>query len=261
MSAVLSEENAGVATFTLNRPARCNALTDELLDALHAALDRLGSPRAVVLRGAGRHFSTGGDIARFAEAAAAGQGGVYADRVVGGLNRAILRLAALPCPVIAQVQGALTGGSLGLVLAADLVAMDRDAFVQPYYVKVGFAPDGGWTAMLPARIGAARARAIQLLNTRLSAAEAQQLGLAHSVSDEPAAVVADWLVRLSDHDMGAIAATKRLIVDLPALEAGLEAERCEFLHRIDLPESRDGMARFMQETSRSDRSAAMRTPS
>jgi 2-(1,2-epoxy-1,2-dihydrophenyl)acetyl-CoA isomerase len=78
-----------------------------------------------VLRGAGRHFSTGGDVARFAEAVAAGEGRAYAERVVGGLNRAILRLAALPCPVIAQVQGALTGGALGLVLAADLVSMDR----------------------------------------------------------------------------------------------------------------------------------------
>jgi 2-(1,2-epoxy-1,2-dihydrophenyl)acetyl-CoA isomerase len=105
-------------------------------------------------------------------------------------------------------------------------------------VRVGFAPDGGWTAMLPARIGAARARSIQLLNTRLSAAEALTLGLAQSVGDDPAAAVADWLAQLADHDPGAIAATKRLLLDLPAIEARLEAERRAFLDRIELPEVR-----------------------
>ncbi|WP_209424867.1 enoyl-CoA hydratase/isomerase family protein [Pararhodobacter sp. SW119] len=244
MNAVLFDQRDGVAVLTLNRPDRSNALTDDLLDALHTALDRLNDPRALVLRGAGRHFSTGGDVARFAAEVAAGTGRAYADHVVGGLNRAILRLAALPCPVIAQVKGALTGGALGLVLAADLVAMDRTAFIQPYYVRVGFAPDGGWTAMLPARIGAARARAIQLLNTRLSAAEALQLNLAQSVSDDPGAVVDTWLAQLEGKDAGAMAATKRLLA--PAdLEAGLEAERRAFLARIETPEVRAGMQRFL----------------
>ena len=245
MSAVLLDQRGGVATVTLDRPDRCNALTGDMLDALHAALDRLEDPCAVVLRAEGRHFSTGGDVAHFAEAVAAGNGRAYAERVVGGLNRAILRLAALPCPVIAQVQGALTGGALGLVLAADLVAMDRRAFIQPFYVRVGFAPDGGWTAMLPARIGAPRARAIQLLNTRLSAEDALELGLAQSASDDPSAVVADWLALLADHDAGAIAATKRLILDLPALEAALEAERQAFLERIETDAVRAGMQRFL----------------
>jgi len=245
MSAVRLEQKGGVATITLDRPQRCNALTAELLDALHAALDRLDAPSAVLLRGAGRHFSTGGDVARFAAEAGAGNGRAYADRVLGGLNRVILRLASFPCPVIAEVRGALTGGALGLVLAADLVAMDRRAFIQPFYVCVGFAPDGGWTAMLPARIGAARARSIQLLNTRLSAEEALTLDLAQSVGDDPAAATAEWLTQLADHDQGAIAATKRLLLDLPALEVGLEAERRAFLNRIDLPEVRAGMAAFL----------------
>lgn len=255
MSAVGFETKDGVATITLNRPERCNALAPELLDALHAALDRLDGPRApvprapvpraVVLRAAGRHFSTGGDVARFARAVSAGEGQGYAARVVGGLNRAILRLAALPCPLIAQVQGALTGGALGLVLAADLVAMDRRAFIQPYYVRVGFAPDGGWTAMLPARIGAARARAIQLLNSRIPADQALALGLAQAVGDDPADAVAGWLAQLGAHEPGAMAATKRLLLDLPALEAGLAAEERAFLERIDLPEVRRGMADFL----------------
>lgn len=248
MSTVLLTQDAGVAVITLNRPERCNALCDRVLGDLNAALDkleRMEPARAVVLRAAGRHFSTGGDVARFAEQVAAGNGKAYARRVVGGLNRAILRLARLPCPVLAEVSGAVTGGALGLVLAADLVAMERRAFIQPFYAQVGFAPDGGWTAMLPDRIGPHRARALLLLDSRISADEALAMGLAHSVSDAPAAAIERWLGSLSLHGPGAMAVAKRLIADLPALEIALEAEREAFLARIDTTEAREGMARFL----------------
>ena len=245
MSAVLLVQEDGVAVLTLDRPERCNALSDDLLADLNAALDRLESPRALVLRASGRHFSTGGDVARFAQEVAAGNGRAYAQAVVGGLNRAILRLASLPCPVLALVQGALTGGALGLMLAADLVAMDRRAFIQPFYSVVGFAPDGGWTAMLPARIGAHRAREIQLLNQRISADQALGLGLAQSVSDSPATATAGWLTTLRGHIPGAMAITKRLTTDLSALETALETERAAFVERIETDEVRDGMARFL----------------
>ena len=245
MSAVTLEQTDGVAVLTLNHPARSNALSDDLLGDLHDALDRLAEPRALVLRAAGRHFSTGGDVARFAREVAAGNGRAYAETVVGGLNRAILRLAALPCPVLAEVRGALTGGALGLVLAADLVAIDRHAFIQPFYAVVGFAPDGGWTAMLPARIGAHRAREIQLLNRRIGADEALALGLAQSLGDAPSEAIAGWLATLRDHVPGALTETKRLIADLPALEAALDAERDAFVARIDSAEVRIGMARFL----------------
>ncbi len=245
MSSVLLTHEDGVAVLTLERPERCNALNDDLLADLNAALERLETPRAVVLRAAGRHFSTGGDVARFAQAVAAGDGRAYAQAVVGGLNRAILQLAALPCPALAQVQGALTGGALGLVLAADLVVMERSAFVQPFYSVVGFAPDGGWTAMLPARIGEHRAREIQLLNQRITADQALAMGLAQSVSADPADVIAGWLRTLRGHIPGAMAVTKRLTTDLPALKAALDAERAAFVERIETDEVRDGMARFL----------------
>lgn len=243
MTFVTLDEEAGVARLTLNRPRRANALTAELLDDLHAALDRLGRPRALVLAGAGRNFSTGGDVARFAAEVTAGNGRAYADRTVSALNAAILRLAALPCPVIARVQGALTGGALGLVLAADLVAMTPDAFIQPWYTVVGFAPDGGWTGMLAARIGADRVRALHLLNTRLSAAEAQALGLAQAIGDDPDAVIAGWLATLAGHDPGSMEAVKRLLA--ADLAPSLDAERAAFLDRIEAPAVQAGMARFL----------------
>ena len=243
MTLVSLTEAAGVARLTLRRDSRANALTAEVLQDLNAALDRLGEPRALVLLAAGRNFSTGGDVARFAAEVAAGQGRAYAGRTLGALNTAILRLAALPCPVIARVQGALTGGALGLVLAADLVVMTPDAFVQPFYAPVGFAPDGGWTGMLAARIGAARTRALHLLNTRLTAAEAQALDLAQAVSDTPDAVIDQWLATLAAHDPASMAATKRLLAT--DLAASLEAERRAFLDLVDTAPAQAGMARFL----------------
>ena len=240
-------ERGQVARLTLNHAARCNALTAELLEDLNAALDRLDTPRALVLTGAGRHFSTGGDVGRFAAEVAAGQGRAYAARTLDALNNAILRLAALPCPVIARVQGALTGGALGLVLAADLVVMTPDAFLQPWYGVVGFAPDGGWTGMLAARIGAARTRTVHLLNTRIDAAEALALDLAQSVTINPDAQVAQWLDILATQDPGTLATTKHLLA--ADLAPSLTAERDAFLSRIELPEVAAGMARFLNRRS------------
>lgn len=248
MSLVTLEEEAGVARLTLHREGRSNALTAELLEDLLAALDRLGNPRALVLSGAGRNFSTGGDVARFAAEVEAGNGRAYAQRTVGALNEAILRLAALPCPVIARVQGALTGGALGLVLAADLVVMTPGAFIQPWYAVVGFAPDGGWTGMLADRIGADRVRALHLLNGRVTAGKAQALGLAQAVSGDPDGVVAGWLSVLAAHEPGSMAAVKRLLARDPA--PSLAAELAAFVERIETPEVRAGMARFLQSLER-----------
>lgn len=249
MTLVWLDQRDGVARITLANPARCNALTVELLADLNAALDALDTPRALVLTAEGRHFSTGGDVARLAAEVAAGNGPAHGAALVGALNGAILRLAGLSCPVLAVVQGALTGGALGLVLAADLVVMTPDAFVQPWYAAVGFAPDGGWTAMLPARIGAQRARALQILNTRLGAERALALGLADAVSADPAAQIGNWLDAILSHDPGTLADTRHLTADLPALEAALEAERAAFVARIASPGSRAGMDRFLARRS------------
>jgi len=249
MTGVRLELEAGIARVTLANPARCNALTVEILADLARALDGIGTPRAVVLSALGRHFSTGGDVARLAAEVQAGTGPAYAAALLDGLNAAILRLAALPCPVLAQVQGALTGGALGLVLAADLVVMTPEAFVQPWYGAMGFAPDGGWTAMLPGRIGAQAARRWMILDTRISADEAVALGLADAVTPHPSAKIDAWLAAILAQDAGTVADVRRLTTDLPALHHALEAERAAFVARIDTPSARHRMARFLSQRS------------
>jgi 2-(1,2-epoxy-1,2-dihydrophenyl)acetyl-CoA isomerase len=241
----------GVARLTFNRAQRHNSLVPALIDSLNADLDRIAATadlRAVVLQAAGRSFSTGGDVAGF-YAVPRGERRAYADGLVGGLNRAILALLHLPVPVIGRIHGPLTGGSLGFLLACDLAAITPQAFIQPYYTEVGFSPDGGWTALLPARIGAQRAREIQLLNRRVTAVEAVQLGLATALVEAEAldSTIESWLVALKTKLPGSIGRTKALLS--PDCAAGLLAEQRQFLEQIDSAEADAGMARFLAKTA------------
>jgi 2-(1,2-epoxy-1,2-dihydrophenyl)acetyl-CoA isomerase len=218
----LSRAN-GHARLTLARPERTNSLDDALLEDLLTALDELlaDPPRALILAGE------------------------------GALHDAILRLLQLPCPVIAQLQGATTGGALGLALAADLVVMRNNAFIQPYYAVVGFGPDGGWTALLPERIGVSRALGVQFLNRRIGAEEAFELGIASALGAndaELAAITEEWLATIASHVAGTLTATRRLVWDeerLRLVGARLDAERTAFIQRIQETETRLGMAAFV----------------
>jgi 2-(1,2-epoxy-1,2-dihydrophenyl)acetyl-CoA isomerase len=240
-----------VARLTLNRPERHNSLVPDLLDSLNANLAQVAANRdvrAVILQANGRSFSTGGDVAGF-YAIPRGQRRAYAEGLVGSLNRAILALLRLPVPVIGRIHGPLTGGSLGLLLACDLVAVTPQTFIQPYYAEVGFSPDGGWTAMLPARIGAARTREIQILNRRLTAQDALALGLANACVEAGAldATIEAWLETLSRMQRGSLSRTKALLAD--DCEAGLKAELEQFLDQIATDEADAGMARFLSKSA------------
>lgn len=249
---VRQEVVESVARITLNRPGRHNSLIPELIDELNAALNEAAAlPRliALVLQAEGRSFSTGGDVAGF-HAVERGQRADYAEKLVGGLNKAILALLDLPIPVIVRVQGPVTGGSLGFLLAADLVAFHESAFIQPYYSEVGFSPDGGWTALLPERIGAHRAAEIQLLNRRIEASEALQLGLADAVFNGNALDdgVAAWIDQLRGKQPAALTATKKRLLPpgrRSAIEAGLGTELQSFVALIDTEATEQGMLRFL----------------
>ncbi len=242
----------GVARITLNRPRRHNALVPDLLSGLLAATADLWARDdlvAAVLAGAGRSFSTGGDVGGFHDVPRDRRRD-YAAGLVGDLNRAILALMSLPCPVIGRLHGPVTGGSVGLMLACDLVAMAPACFIAPYYTAVGFSPDGGWTALMPARIGERRAREIQLLNRHVQADEALRLGLADAVVDADAldGTIDGWVANLRAKSQASIRSTRGLLRSpdhMAAIADGLERERQAFLALIDTEATEAGMARFL----------------
>mgnify|MGYP001544633872 CR=1 FL=1 len=198
----------------------------------------------------GAAFSSGGDVLRFRDAVNAGNGPNYARDVVGSLQALVLRLIRMPHLVGVAVRGAATGGAAGLLFAADLAIVAPDAFVQPYYTQVGFAPDGGWTALLPERIGAGRALDWLLSNRRIGAAELVSLGLVRGVSPEPERAV---LAALTEPTNSSALAAKRLIWDRARQDlvaARLSAETECFVAQLDTPEATDGMARFLEKRAR-----------
>lgn len=248
------EWDGPVAVLRLNRPERHNSLVPALLEELVAALDTLDSRarqedlRAVVLEANGRSFSTGGDVRAFYEHLDQDIQG-YSDRVVGLLNQAIRGLLDLPVPVVAAVHGIVTGGSLGLVLAADIVLVAPAAGFTPYYPVVGFSPDGGWAALLPLLIGPKRAAEVLLCNRTISAEQAVAWGLASRVvpATRIRAEARQVAAEIAAMRPGSIRRTRRLLRAHYAQAAEwLADEFREFLEQIQTPEARTGMEAFLQ---------------
>jgi 2-(1,2-epoxy-1,2-dihydrophenyl)acetyl-CoA isomerase len=206
---------------------------------------------AVVLQANGRSFSTGGDLGGFYEHTDDLE--AYAGEIVGLLNRVILALVDLPVPVVAAVQGMVTGGSLGLVLGSDVALVAPEASFTPYYGIVGFGPDGGWTAMLPAIIGSKRAASVLLRNLTITAEQAVAWGLASRVVPderirEEALAAAQ---EIADQKTGSVRHAKRLLgLAYGDLAARLEAERARFVEQIGTEEARQGIVTFLGGTGK-----------
>lgn len=243
-----------MATLTLARPAMQNALVPDLLLDLCVALEQIGrrsETRAVVLAAEGEAFSIGGDMRRFATEMAGPALQTYAAELVGLLNQAVLALLRLPQPVVAAVHGHVTGGSLGLVLACDLVVMADDAVFKAHYATAGFTPDGGWTALLPRLVGSRRAAACLLLNRSLGAGQALDWGVVNELAPagEVAAIAQQAAERIAASPEATMRAAKRLLgpeIALAGVEAALEAERQRFVAAIVEPAARDGVADFLR---------------
>lgn len=164
----------GIATLTLNRPQQKNALNTPMRDALREAVQRIRADRevrAVVLRGAGTDFCSGGDIrAMNVTDAEAGR------NRMDDLHGWIAMLAELDRPVVAAVDGVAYGAGFSLALLADfIVASPRARFCMPF-IKVGLVPDCGALHTLPRVVGMARARELIYSAREIGAEEARQIG-------------------------------------------------------------------------------------
>lgn len=255
MSFIETEYREGAIWLWLSRPDRHNALIPALIFDLRTAIAAAAEkdPVALVLSGRGSSFSTGGDLGGFLDHARSQiELKAYAELLVGGLHDAILDLLSFPAPVMAAVNGPVTGGSTGLMLAADLVAIAETAFVQPYYSQVGFGPDGGWTALLPDRIGTSRALAIQYRNTRISAGEAVELGLAAGIGpvQELAATIDGWVADLGKGYAQTHQVTRQNVWDefrRADVRRRLDQEKIRFLDLISRQGTLEGMKDFTRK--------------
>ena len=204
---LLTRDARGVATATLNRPARGNAYDEAMLGALIDGLAGLRDARALVIRGAGKHFQAGADINWLGRVANYAPEQAFAASMA--TTRAMQMLNELPCPTIALIQGACFGGGCGMICCCDVVFADPEATFGLTEVRVGVAPTPISTHMVHA-MGLRHTRRYALTGERFGAAEALRIGLVHEVlpSAEREARLAEILDAVMLGAPGAIATTK-----------------------------------------------------
>ncbi len=173
-SLILREDHNGVATLTLNRPEKCNALSKSMFEALDKHIDAIARETkkvgVVVLRGAGGNFSAGYDMAEVLQYTKTHTKPHYDSEVLD-------KLANIPQPVISAVQGHCSTGALELALAADLIVANESARFSDVYARWGLTPIWGLTLRLPHRIGTAKASEMMLTSRTYTGREAQGIHL------------------------------------------------------------------------------------
>ena len=204
----------GAARILLNRPDSLNAWNEQfgadLLDAVRAVGED-ESVRAVMITGAGRAFSSGADLKEQRTA----EDGLpdLSSRLKEIYHPIITGIREMPKPVVSAVNGPAVGIGCSLALCADLILAAESSYFLLAFVNIGLVPDGGSTAMVPARTGLARATEMGMLGERVPAAQALDWGLVNRLvpDAELEAQSEELLARLASGPTRAYAGFKRLI--------------------------------------------------
>jgi enoyl-CoA hydratase/carnithine racemase len=225
------QDEQGVATITLNRPERLNALTFEVYRELtdtFAALREERNVRVVIVTGAGRAFCSGGDVHDII--------GELFNRDMEGLLEftrmtceLIANIRTLPKPVIASLNGTTAGAGACIALASDLRVASEDARIAFLFVKVGLAgTDMGASHLLPRIVGLSKATELLYTGDFINAAEAERIGLYNRVvpSDQLVSTTRELAEQLAGGPAFALGKTKEMLnreLDMN-LESALESE-------------------------------------
>jgi 2-(1,2-epoxy-1,2-dihydrophenyl)acetyl-CoA isomerase len=227
-SPVLTDTHAGVQTITLNQPARFNALTSAMLQALNEAVrnaHRDPAVRTVVLTGAGRGFCSGADITEFNVNNGALDPG---EALRKGFNPLTLRLRGMEKPVLAAINGVAAGAGLSLALACDLRYAAASARLVLAFVKIGLVPDAGSLYFLPRLVGAGKALEMAWTGDPLSAEEGMAAGIVNQVvpDEQVLSHTQEVAARLAHGPAMALGLIKRAVNQSPelSLERVLELE-------------------------------------
>lgn len=176
MSTVRLEISEGLARITLNRPDKLNAFDRDMALLLQAKLDECASlkeVRAVLLTGSGKAFSAGQDLAEITRP----DGPTMSQILSEHYNPIVRKIRNLPKPVVAAVNGVAAGAGANLALCCDIVVATASASFIQAFSRIGLIPDSGGTWFLPRLIGFQRASALMMLGDRISAGEAEKMGM------------------------------------------------------------------------------------
>ena len=242
--------NGAVATLTLQRPNVYNAIDAAMAKALRAAVVAVAEDEAIrvlVIRGAGRGFCAGGDVAHFAERLDDVEAAV--EHFLAEFHAFLAILHDMPKVVITSVHGAAAGAGFSLAAAGDLCIAAEDARFVAAYAKLGVSPDCGGTVGLVRAVGVRAAMEMFLLDDETSATEACRKGLVSRVVpleqlQEATSAIAR---RIAAFPIEASGATKRLLLQSPTtpLETQLACEMLALVRCMKTPQYRQAAARFL----------------
>src|SRR3954470_20355984 len=239
----------GVARLTLNRPDRLNSFTVQMHEEVADALANLGDARTLILTGAGRGFCAGQDLND--RAVAPGQAVDLGGSVELRYNPLIRKLAALPMPVIARVNGVAAGAGANIALACDVVIAAKSAKFIQSFAAIGLIPDSGGTWVLPRLVGQARALGLALTGEPLPAEKAADWGLIwKAVDDDRLDAEVDALAhRFATGPTRGLAKIRRMLRESwgQSLDAELDRQRDAMRELGYSDDYREGVAAFMEK--------------
>jgi 2-(1,2-epoxy-1,2-dihydrophenyl)acetyl-CoA isomerase len=246
---IILDQSDAIARITLNRPDRLNSFTKAMHAELQAALDVARDARVIILTGAGRGFCAGQDLND--RAVAPGQAVDLGETVESSWNPLIRRLAAMPQPVIAKVNGVAAGAGANIALACDIVVAAKSAKFIQSFSALGLIPDSGGSWHLPRLVGQARALGLALTGEPITGEQAADWGLIWKAVDDEAldAEVDAIAAKLASLPPLGLAAIKSIIRSTGArtLDEELDVQRDE-MRRLGFTEDyREGVAAFLEK--------------
>ena len=212
MAHLLESIEDGIAVLTLNRPEALNALSMDIRNGLLDALQRYAEDdavRCIVITGAGRGFSSGGDVKGMGDRAARG----FESRARGiqFSNSIPMAMRKHPKVIIGMINGVAAGAGLSMALATDLRVAGKSARFTTAFLKIGLSGDWGGSWTLTRLVGTAKARELYFMPDIISADEALSIGMVNRVVEDAElhSVTMDWARRIADMPQIAMAANKR----------------------------------------------------
>jgi len=246
---LLVEQSGSVLWLTLNRPERLNAFSPEMIAGLTRAIERAAmddAVRAIVLSGAGRAFSAGGDVKAMGQSSAS-----QAYEHIGRLNRLIMTMKSCEKPIIAAVHGVAAGAGFNLALACDLILAAEDSQFILSFANVGLVSDGGGSYWLPRLVGPHLAKQFFFNAEPISAHRLYELGVLSKIvpAEELREAVEALAAKLAARPTKAIGKQKRLIEHAltATLEEILEEERLIQGLMVETDDHREGVAAFKEK--------------
>ena len=232
----------------LNRPEVMNALNPDMIAALDRAADQLAADsetRVVILEGQGQTFCSGADMSFFLQGLSAS---VWL-AAMRSLGQAILKLRALPQPIITKLEGAAIGGGANLALCGDLVVAAENARFRENFVHLSLTLDAGGTYFLPRMVGPVKARELAFLGTEISGADLAGMGLIHKSvpQDQVEPEVLALASKLAQQNLASLSTIKKAMetsLDLTLSEA-LEWEAAQQSILLTTPEHRAAVEAFL----------------